>query len=103
MKFNEIQQLLFISIILSPISCAFVQKTKGLFKTKNYLEIYCLIVNLIFSIIFCYSFTNTKLPSCLWAGLFAFIGADTLYKSLEGKLSTYTEIRNKKRKSIIHN
>ena len=93
MKTDPIQQMLFISVVLSTISCAFVQKTKSLFKTTKYLIIYSLIINLLFSIIFCYSFTNIKLPSCLWVGLFAFIGADTLYKTLEGKLSSHSNIR----------
>lgn len=97
MNFNNIQNFLLLSIILSPITCAFIQKTKGLFKSKKYIIIYSLIINIIFGIIFCYSFTNIKLPRCLWTGLFSFIGADTIYKSLEGKLSTHKEIRNKKR------
>ena len=93
MKLDHIQQMLFISIVLGTISCAFIQKTKSLFKSNKYLVIYSLVVNLLFSIIFCYSFTSIKLPSCLWVGLFAFIGADTLYKTLEGKLSSYSDIR----------
>ena len=97
MNNNLYQQLLTTSIILSTITCTFIQKTKGLFKTNKYLIIYSLIVNIIFSIIFCYSFTNLKIPKCLWTGLFSFIGADTIYKSLEGRLSTHRDIRNKKK------
>ena len=89
------QQLLATSLILSTISCTFIQKTKGLFKSSKYLIIYSLIVNIIFSIIFCYSFTDIKIPKCLWTGLFSFIGADTIYKSLEGKISRHKDIRNK--------
>ena len=65
-------------------------KMKTILK-KTYLLIFMVII--LFSIIFCYSFTNIKLPSCLWVGLFAFIGADTLYKTLEGKLSSHSNIR----------
>ncbi len=93
MELDPIQQMLFISVILSTISCAFIQKTKSLFKTNKYLIIYSLVVNLLFSIIFCYSFTSIRLPSCLWVGLFAFVGADTLYKTLEGKLTSHSDIR----------
>lgn len=93
---DQIKNLLFASLIISTISCAFIQKTKGLFKSKKYLIIYSLIVNLIFSIIFCYSFTKIRLPQCLWTGFFSFIGADTIYKSLEGKLLQYSEIRKRK-------
>lgn len=97
MNTNIFQQLVATSILLSTISCAFIQKTKGLFNTNKYLIIYSLIVNLVFSIIFCYSFTEIKLPRCLWTGLFSFIGADTIYKSLEGRLATHTKLRNKKK------
>ncbi len=31
----------------------------------------------------------------LWVGFFSYIGADTLYKSLEGKLASYTALTNK--------
>jgi hypothetical protein len=31
----------------------------------------------------------------LWIGVFSFLGADTIYKSLEGKLTPYREILNK--------
>ena len=99
LSIEYIKTILTVSIILSTISCAFIQKTKGLFSTNKYIIIYSLLVNIIFSIIFCYSFTNIKLPVCLWTGLFSFIGADTIYKSMEGKLSTYTDIRKRKYKS----
>ena len=97
MNTNLFQQLLTTSIVLSGITCTFIQKTKGLFKTSKYLIIYSLIINILFSIVFNYSFTNLKLPECLWTGLFSFIGADTIYKSLEGRLSTHRYIRNKKK------
>lgn len=97
MNINIIQQSLSASIMLSAITCAFIQKTKGLFKTNKYLIIYALIINILLGIIFCYSFTNIKLPECLWIGLFSFIGADTIYKSLGNKLDSYDQIRNKRK------
>ncbi len=93
-----LQQLLFISMIISTITCSFIQKTKRLLENKKYIILYSLIINILFSIIFCYSFTKITIPTSFWIGLFSFIGADTIYKSLEGKLTTYTQIRQQKNK-----
>ena len=48
------------------------------------------------SVIFCITFTDIKFPNSLWIGLFSFLGADSLYKSLEGKISSHKDIINKK-------
>lgn len=84
-----------VSMILSTITCTFIQKTKVLLVDKRLLIIYSLLINIIFSIIFCKTFTNITFPDSMWIGLFTFIGSDTLYKSLEGRLSTYQELRKK--------
>ena len=96
LSIDYIKNLVIVSIVLSTITCSFIQKTKILFKTNKFLIIYSLIVNIIFSFIFCYSFTNIQFPTSIWTGLFSFIGADTIYKSLEGRLSTHKELRKKK-------
>ncbi len=93
---DYLQEMLIISIALSVVTCAFIQKTKGLFKTSRFLSLYSLIVNLLIGVIFCISFTKITFPSSLWVGVFSFIGADSIYKSLEGKLASYREIINKR-------
>lgn len=92
-----LQELLIISIALSVVTCAFIQKTKGHFSTSKYLPLYSLAVNLLIGIIFCITFTDITFPTSLWVGLFSFLGADTIYKTLEGKLLSYSDIitRNK--------
>ncbi len=97
MNFEIIQKLLFVSTIISAFSCTFIQKTKVLLPKKKYLIQYSLIINIIFGSAFCYSFTNIKLPASLWVGLFSFIGADSIYKTFEGKISTYTSLRNRQK------
>lgn len=92
LKLTLLQQMLIISIALSTITCAFIQKTKRHFKSSNYLCLYSLIVNIICGILFCMSFTSVGFPESLWVGFFSFIGADTIYKSLEGKLSSYSSL-----------
>ncbi|MCI8568834.1 MAG: hypothetical protein HFJ11_02490 [Bacilli bacterium] len=96
-----LQRMLIIAIALSTITCAFIQKTKKLFKSSNYISIYSFIVNLSIGIIFCMTFTDINFPRSLWVGLFSFLGADTIYKSLEGKITPHRELVTKKKISIL--
>ena len=91
-----LQELLVIAIALSTITCALVQKTKVLFKNSNYIIFYSLFVNLLIGVVFCLTFTDITLPTSLWIGLFGFLGADSIYKSLEGRMSSYTDILQRK-------
>ena len=94
-NFDYLKELLLISIALSTITCAFVQKTKFLFKSSKFLTLYSFIVNMLVGMIFSITFTSITFPKSLWIGLFAFLGADSIYKSLEGKLSSYSDIINR--------
>ena len=81
---------------------AFIQKTKVIFKTSKFIELYSAIVNVIFAIVFCISFTEISIINSLWVGLFSFLGADTIYKNLEGKIASYKELTiHKKKKNVI--
>lgn len=90
-----LQEMLITSIAMSTITCAFVQKTKKYFKCSNCLALYNLFINMTFGILFCMSFSNVNFPESLWVGLFSFLGADTIYKTLEGKIASHREIKNK--------
>jgi len=96
LKLDYLKELLLLSIALSTITCAIIQKTKSCFKTSKYICIYSFVVNIVIGIIFCITFTKINFPNSLWIGLFSFIGADTIYKSLEGKLLSYSDITGKK-------
>lgn len=87
-----IKQLLIDAIALSVITCAFIQETKKMFKTSKYITLYSFVVNMALGIAFCLSFTDVNIYLSPWVGLFSFIGADTLYKSLEGKLTSHKDI-----------
>ena len=50
---------------------------------------------MLFGIVFCKTFTTISFPESLWIGLFSFLGADTIYKSLEGKLASYKNLIDK--------
>lgn len=100
MNIDLLKELFVIAIVLSVITMAFIQKTKGIFKTSKFIELYSAIVNIIFAIVFCISFTEISIINSLWVGLFSFLGADTLYKTLEGKLASFTDIMNQKEEII---
>lgn len=100
LKLEYLQELLVSAIALSTITCAFIQKTKCCFKSSKYLSAYSLLINMLVGITFCMTFTNISFPTSLWIGFFSFLGADTLYKSLEGKLSSHTDLINKKTVTI---
>lgn len=100
MNIDLLKELLINAIVLSVVTMAFIQKTKGIFKTSKFIELYSAIVNVIFAIVFCISFTKISIINSLWVGLFSFLGADTLYKALEGKLESFSDILDKKEEII---
>lgn len=91
-----LKSFLLIAIILSTITCTLIQKTKKLLPSNQYIIAYSFIVNIGIGMLFCLTFTNITFPHSIWIGLFSFVGADSIYKSLEGKVLSYTEIRNEK-------
>ena len=95
-----IKQLLIDAIALSVITCAFIQETKKIFKASKCIPIYSFVVNIALGIAFCLSFTDVDIYLSFWVGLFSFIGADTLYKSFEGKLKSHKEITDEKIEEI---
>lgn len=99
-NFDYLKTALLISIALSSITCTFIQKTKVFIKESRYITIYSLIINLLISVLFCKTFTSIDLPNSLWIGLFSFLGADSIYKTLEGKLASYAELVERKEITI---
>lgn len=97
---NYLRDFLIISVALSTITCTLVQKTKMFFKSNKYITLYSFIINMVIGIIFCITFTSISFPTNLWIGFFSFLGADSIYKSLEGRISSYTDIMNKKAVTI---
>ena len=101
MNIELLQKLLIIATASSVIACAFIQKTKGMFKSSKWVAVYSFIINIIIGIAYCLTFTNIKMPISVWVGLFSYIGADTLYKALEGKLKPYSELAKKEEIEVI--
>ena len=94
-RIEYINQLLIISIIISSITCTFIQKTKILLPNSKIIIIYSALINIIISILFCKTFTDLNIKDAIWIGLFSFLNANSIYKTLEGKISSYTEIKSK--------
>lgn len=90
-----LQNLLVVAVACSVITVAFIQKTKSFLPSSKLIPIYSLIVNIGFGYFFCKTFTsNIDLIKSIWVGLFSFLGADTIFITLEGKLAPYSEIIN---------
>lgn len=100
LNIDFLQEILIISMTLSSITCALVQKTKTHFTTSKFLPLYSLLMNTIIGLIFCASFTDITFPISLWVGFFSFIGADTIYKTLEGKILSHSDIIARKKITI---
>ncbi len=93
LEISILQKILIISTMLSAITCTFVQKTKRYFKSSTMLMLYSMLVNLLFAVFFCITFTSINFPDSLWVGLFSFLGADTIYKTLEGKIASFRDLK----------
>lgn len=100
LNWELLQQLLIIAMALGVITCAFIQKTKGMFESSKWIGLYSFLVNMILGIVFCLSFTSVNIVNSLWVGVFSFLWADTLYKTLEGKLKPYSEIVTKQEEEL---
>ena len=96
LNIDYLKELLIISITLSTITCTVIQKTKGFLKSSKYIALYSFLINMGIGILFCLSFTNIGFPNYLCIGFFSFLGADSIYKSLEGKISSYSDIVSRK-------
>lgn len=48
---------------------------------------------MILGIIFTITFTDVEVKYSFWVGLFSYLGADTIYKSLEGKLTSFRDLK----------
>ena len=98
LDWDMLQELLIVAIACSTVTVAFIQKTKRFCKKKKWVTSYSFFVNMVLGFLFSKTFTSLSNIQCLWVGLFSFIGADTIYRNLEGKLTTYTELRNDTKK-----
>ncbi len=95
LDYTLLKNLLIIAIACSTITMLFIQKTKRFIPTSKIIPLYSLFINIVGGYFFCKIFTSdVDLIESLWVGLFSFLGADTIYTTLEGKLAPYSEIIN---------
>lgn len=101
MKFDIelLLNVLWIAMICQTIAIITTQKFKSLKTVKKSWQVimFSLILNIVLSVCFSLTYTNLSLIYSLWVGFFSFIGADTLYKSLEEKklLKSLTDVSEK--------
>lgn len=92
LDWEKLKCILVIAIACSTITLAFIQKTKKICNSNNCITWYGLLINFIIGILFSMAFSDINIWESLWVGLFSFIGADTLYQNLDGKLSSYADL-----------
>ncbi len=88
-----LEQLIVVSIPCGVIAMAFIQKTKMMFRSSKIIILYSFIINMVLGIVFTLSFGSRDIVESLWIGLFSFIEADTLYRTLEGKLKPFNALK----------
>lgn len=92
-KWRLLESLLLVATASSTISVALIQKTKSYFKCSKHVCLYSFVLNMVLGVIFTMTFTDVDIKYSFWVGLFSYIGADTLYKSLEGKLTSLKDLK----------
>ena len=96
LDWSLLQSVLIIAIACSSITVIFIQKTKKFCRNSRCITRYGLLVNMILGFLFSQTFSDIDYIKSLWVGLFSFLGADTIYKNLEGKLASYTKLNSSK-------
>lgn len=103
LNWSLLQNLLIIAIACSSITLIFIQKTKKFCRNSKCITTYSLFVNLILGFFFSQTFSNINYINSIWVGLFSFLGADTIYRNLEGKLASYTDLTGNKKENPTTN
>lgn len=85
--------ILELSLVISTLTCSLVQKTKKFLPSKKLIIIYNLMINLLTSYLFCLTFTKYRITESIWAGFISFLGSDTIYKLLDKKLLSYSQLK----------
>ncbi len=87
MKIELLKELLVIAIASGVIMTMFIQKIKETFNINGGMVIIVsFILNMIIGSLFAISFSDVNLIYSIWVGFFSFVGADTIYKTLEDKV-----------------
>ena len=94
--------LLLIGSIVGVITMALIQKTKALLPTSKswVITVYSFVINTAVGVLCTLTFTKYKIDLSLWVGLFAFLGADTIYKSLES-LGLLKQLKSLKPEEVV--
>lgn len=95
MNYSLFMGILMCAIVGSAIASQTIQYIKEHFKWKN-----CFlfgIVSFIIGFLCAFTFGSFSWQFSLWCGFLSVIGADSIYKSLEGKLgyTSYSKIKDK--------
>jgi len=87
MNVELLKELLLIAIANSVVMTLFIQKIKETFNVNNKMIVFIsFVINMVIGSLFSLSFSDVTFINSLWIGFFSFVGADTIYKTLEDKV-----------------
>ena len=92
LDWSLLQNIFGISLICSTITISFIQKTKKYCPNSKCIVFYSLIVNFLFAMLFSCTFFDFNFLKNIWVGLFSFLDSDTIYRLLEGKIPSYSDL-----------
>lgn len=86
LDFDLLKSILIISIASGTVATLLIQKIKENLKSKKYIFIISLLVNLIIGTAFALSFSDISLIYAIWCGIFGIVDSSVLYQMLEDKI-----------------
>lgn len=88
MNIELLKEVLIVAICSGAIMTLFIQKIKESIEIKksNTIIIISFFTNIVLGTLFAISFSDVNLINAIWVGFFSFVGADTIYKTLEDKV-----------------
>ena len=98
MNVELLKELLLIAIANSVVMTLFIQKIKETFNVNSKMIVFIsFVINMVIGSLFSLSFSDVSLINSIWIGFFSFVGADTIYKTLEDKVfKSITELKKEK-------
>lgn len=102
MNVELLKELLLIAIANSVVMTLFIQKIKETFNTSNKATVLLsFLLNMVIGCLFALSFSDVTFINSLWIGFFSFVGADTIYKTLEDKVfKSIKELKKEKEEEV---
>lgn len=85
---NLLKDVAIISVASGCVCTLLIQKVKENLKSKKWLFLLTIFINMVVGTLFALSFSNISLEYAIWCGVFCFVDSNLLYLALEEKVFT---------------